>query len=328
MSLSKPKQGVASDWFRASEASGDFMGIRFGRVHKETEELEWEYVSHCDCDGIGGFARLSRNRGADVGTLPTIKKSCIGIISPLWRLLCASRRSCDYAQRSDWAPESPEKTLETEAAQAVAWHLFSEEETIGILAKCRSRKVTVNSVLLQHLDEAVRADIRRPHLTIPWMIPVNIRGDISLPDDTSNHVSCVQVDLAPNDLAEEIQKQIQRRLKNGEHRANYLLLGLGKFLSHESKVKFLIKDRSKPAGNIGAFSNLGVWDSKKKIKTEYSWLFCPPVVKGQLLAAGCVTFQNRLGLAIQAHPQLRVSSDTVHAWMTRWTGKINESSFY
>ena len=121
---------------------------------------------------------------------------------------------------------------------------------------------------------------------------------------------------------EEIQQQIRSRLERGEHRANLLLLGLGRFLSHDSKVKFLTEDRSKPSGNIGAFSNLGVWDSEKNMANEDSWLFCPPVVKGQLLGAGCVTFQNRLGLAIQPHPSMPSSRDIATDWMKRWVDGI------
>jgi desulfoferrodoxin (superoxide reductase-like protein) len=206
-----------------------------------------------------------------------------------------------------------------------AWHLFSESETKELLNKCRVAQITVNSFLLKHLDRAIRPEIRRPELGIPWMIPVNLRGDFQHPDDTANHVSCVEVTVSPDDSAKAIQKQILNRLRRGEHRANHLLLGLGKFLSHRAKVKFLRKDRSKRTGNIGAFSNLGVWDAEKKLKDDASWLFCPPVVKGQLLAAGCVTFQNRLGLTIQNHPKLPLSGNTVKTWMSRWVEGIREA---
>ena len=46
------------------------------------------------------------------------------------------------------------------------------------------------------------------------------------------------------------------------------------------------------------------------------WLFCPPVVTGQLLGAGCVTFQGRLGLAIQGRPM---------GLMERWLGLIRSA---
>jgi len=237
----------------------------------------------------------------------------------LWRLWRGSREETDYADRTDWSKSDPPAS---KVSGTVAWHLFSDTETADILGKCRLERVTVNSLLLKRLDQVIRPEIRRPHLRIPWMIPVNLRGDINYADDTENHVSCVEVSIAPDDSAQRIQSQILRRLMRGEHRANHLLLGLGKFLSHQAKVKILKKQRSKTAGNIGAFSNLGVWDPGKRIKTDDSWLFCPPVVTGQLLGAGCVTFQNRLGLTIQGQSGSISSPDIVTGWMKRWVEGI------
>ena len=90
--------------------------------------------------------------------------------------------------------------------------------------------------------------------------------------------------------------------------------------SPEKHVSFalLSKDRAKPAGNIGSFSNLGVWDVGKTPASGDGWLFCPPVVTGQLLGAGCVTFQGRLGLAIQGHSCLSSTPSVAMGWMGRW----------
>jgi len=317
--LNKPSQSIASQWFLASEATGDFMGIRYGRLPQGSQEVDWSFVSHCDCDGIGGFARILRKRGAELQKLPEAKNRCRGVIGPLWRLWRDSRENKQCADRRDWELSG---SPGAKASGAVAWHLFTEEQTKDIREKCRREQVTVNSLLLKHLDQAIRPETLRPHLKIPWMVPVNLRGDIMHADDTENHVSCVDVFIAPDDSAEAIQQQILRRLERGEHRANHLLLELGRLLSHGAKKKFLTNDRSKPAGNIGAFSNLGVWDSEVLIETDDSWLFCPPVVRGQLLGAGCVTFQNRLSLAIQGHPGLFLSPDIASGWMKRWVEQL------
>lgn len=316
------KQNVASLWFRASEAAGDFMGIRYGRITRGSDEPEWLFVSHCECDGIGGFARLLRERGAEIAELPQTKQPFRGVIRPLWNLCRINRESAACADRTDWKCSAADGS---EAPTAVAWHLFSEAETEEIIVKCRAKKLTVNSLLLKHLDQAVRPEINRPHLKIPWMIPVNLRGDINHADDTENHVSCVGVSIAADDPVQKIHQQILRRLALGEHRANHLILGLGGFLSHRTKMRLLTEERSKPAGNIGAFSNLGVWDAGKRIDTDDSWLFCPPVVTSQLLSAGCVTFQNRLALTIQPHPG-HPSPDIANIWMRRWVEGIESFS--
>jgi hypothetical protein len=289
------------------------MGIRYGRVPDGSGEVEWHFVSHCDCDGIGGFARLLRERDVETGKLPETKHPCRGAIGPMWRLWCDSRRAGECAARADWsATDQPAVGV----SDAVAWHLFTEDETREIVARCRRMGVTVNSFLLKHLDQAVRPDTRRPELPIPWMIPVNLRGDICHADDTENHVSCVEARISPDDSPEDIQRDILRRLARGEHRANHLLLMVGAVLSHKAKVAFLKKDRAKPAGNIGAFSNLGVWSAESG--RGEGWVFCPPVVTGQLLGAGCVTYGGRLGLALQGHPALSSTPEMAAGWMGRW----------
>lgn len=294
------------------------MGIRYGRVTPNSDGVEWSFISNCECDGIGGFVRILREHGAEMPSLPQTKHPCQGMIAPLWELWRNRKSNPESAKRSDWAqarnsPPGP--------SSEVAWHLFSEKETKELLEKCRREGVTVNSFLLKQLDQAIRPDIQKPNAVIPWMIPVNLRGDLEHRDETRNHVSYIEARIQRDDSAKTIQVQLQQRLKRGEHRANYLILGIGRFLSHETKVKIIQKDRAKPAGNIGVFSNLGVWDPEKTIDTRDSWLFCPPVVKGQLLGAGCVTFQGRLGLTIQGHAN-STPPGIADTWMNCWLSAI------
>ena len=288
------------------------MGIRYGRISKG--EVQWFDVSHCECDGIGGFARILRKRGAKIPKLPETKHPCHGIFLPLWRLL-RNRDNNGSAMRSDWLPATPTKT---NAVENIAWHLFTKDETQAILERCREQQVTLNSHLLHCLDQSIRPEIRSPERKIPWVVPVNLRGDIRYADDTQNHVSCVEVHIKSNDTTQTIHHQILQRLERGEHRANFLLLTLGGILSHQAKVNFLTKDRAKPAGNIGSFSNLGVWNIDETIADEDGWIFCPPVVTGQRLGAGCVTFNGRLSIATQGN------SPTER--MRRWVENIGEPS--
>lgn len=315
-------QNISALWFRASEATGDFMGIRYGRIVQGSYEVEWHFVSHVECDGVGGFARLLRERGAWLETLPQTKKPRGGFVGPLWRLWRKRPDAKGCANRRDWGLVGTHETKRPEDSKAVAWRLFTEEQTREIRDRCRRDKVTVNSFLLKHLDQAVRPDIKRPQLKIPWMVPVNLRGDVRFHDDTENHVSCVDVCIGPEDSVKSVHSQVLHCFEQGEHRANFLMVQLGKFLSHSAKVKYLQNGRSKPEGNIGAFSNLGVWDPEKTIQTTDSWLFCPPVVAGQLLGAGCVTFHNRLGIVIQGNPRLGLSSEIASDWMNRWVKGI------
>jgi hypothetical protein len=319
--LSDHTQNAVSQWFRATEALGDFMGIRYGRVPHGSGEVEWFHVSHVECDGVGGFARLLRRHGAVIDPLPKTKNPCRGIIGPLWRLWRNSRRHSNSATRGDWLRNHQPQSG---APGDPAWHLFSEQETQLILEAARRQRVTVNSLLLTHLDASVRPELGRCDARLPWMVPINMRGDGKVADDTSNQVSCFDVVIAPDDSVSEVHRQIIKRLADGEHRANLLLMELGKLLGHERRMQYIARSRTKPAGNIGAFSNLGSWDAQKRIDSDDAWLFCPPLATGQRLAAGCVTFQNKLGLMIQARRDPSDPPEPAKRWMERWVARIGD----
>lgn len=306
---------ISSDWFRASEAAGDTMTIVYGRIPKGSGQIEWFHLSHCECDGIGGFTRLLRERGIKDLTPPKTKHPFRKLFAPLWNRVIDSISLPPCANRSDWK----HNVASASEDHPVGWHLFTKEETQRIIDHCRELQVTVNSFLLKQLDQSIRQEILRPKEKISWMIPVNLRGDIEYPDDTANHVSCIEPKIAADDTPQSIQTQILHRLKRGEHRANFLLLSLGGIFSHATKVRLLQKDRTKPAGNIGAFSNLGVWEIDPALTADEGWVFCPPRVTGQLLGAGCVTFNGRLGLATQG----KASPER----MERWVRNIGEHAF-
>ncbi|RYD17110.1 MAG: hypothetical protein EOP88_28295, partial [Verrucomicrobiaceae bacterium] len=169
---SSPSHNIDTAWFRASETTGDYMGIRYGRLVDGMGEPEWYYVSHCDCDGIGGFARLLREYGEGTPPLPQTTSPCRGTIGPLWRLIFGGAVvKGPSARRADWAP--PATSARSGPSAAVAWHAFTVEETA-----------------------ALRAEVQNSHLRVPWMVPVNLRGDIRHRDETENHVSCVEVHIA------------------------------------------------------------------------------------------------------------------------------------
>jgi hypothetical protein len=49
------------------------------------------------------------------------------------------------------------------------------------------------------------------------------------------------------------------------------------------------------------------------------------VLRFQRVGAGCVTFQNRLSLLIQAHPELTTSPAVPRSWMQDWVAEIKRA---
>jgi hypothetical protein len=178
---------------------------------------------------------------------------------------------------------------------------------------------------LKHLTKAIRPFLEDQSSVVPWMIPVNLRGKLVRDRDTANYSSYVGVKVQSYETPHDIHLNIYAALHRREHWANWYALHTGRFLTRGMRKFLLAKELAMSQWNLGSFSNLGDWDPEKEItQTEClgDWLFSPPVLRCQLIGAGCVTFQNRLSLVIQAHPELTTNPAIAKAWMQNWVKEI------
>ena len=314
-----------SQWFLVCEGMGEYIGIRFGRIAPEATEPEWKFLRHIDFDGVGGFAELLRRGGAVLPRLPQIKHPS----APSWlSFVRALPKFLTPRQRVMWGPLERGKVTENACSDpplAVAWHIFDETATTQIRRVCRKNGVTVNSFLLKHLTKAIRPSLSDQSSTVPWMIPINLRGKVVRDRDTANFTSYVGVKVFSYENVFDVHRKIYAALGRGEHWANWYAYQVGR-LTTSSMKEFLIKtDLAMSQWNLGSFSNLGDWDSDKSITQpdcKGGWLFAPPVLRCQMIGAGCVTFQNRLSLTIQAHPDLTTRPEVTQSWIENWVKEI------
>jgi hypothetical protein len=313
-------------WFIAAEALGEYIGIRFGRIAPGTSEPEWFYYRHAEFDGIGGLAQILRSRGATLGQLPQMKHPAPPSMVPLLKLM---PKFLQPRNRLKLKPLNANRTVNgiPEPPPAVAWHVFDEPVTLQLRQACRQAGVTLNSFLLQHLTGAIRPHLEDQAAAVPWMIPVNLRGKVVRESDTANYSSYVSVKVRPTDHVRDLHQRIYSALDRGEHWANWNAYSLGRFSPHGMKKFLIAKELATAQWNIGGFSNLGDWDPEKKItpaNCQGAWLFCPPVLRFQRISAGCITFQNRLSLLIQTHPELTTDPAIPAAWIQGWVGEIKQ----
>lgn len=207
----------------------------------------------------------------------------------------------------------------------MAWNIFDENTTTQIRRVCRKAGVTVNSFLLKHLTKAIRPCLEDQSSVIPWMIPVNLRGKVTRDSDTANHSSYIAVNVQSYETVHDVHRNIYAALARGEHWANWNAYKLGRFLTNGLRRHLIATEKAMSQWNLGGFSNLGDWDPEKKITAAGccgGWLFCPPVLRCQLVGAGCVTFQNRLSLTIHAHPEFTTDPAIPKGWMQNWVKEI------
>jgi hypothetical protein len=317
------KNDPISPWFIAAEDLGEYIGIRFGRVVSGSKEPNWVFLRHTDFDGIGGFAELLRRHGASLPRLPQIKHPHPPSWLPLARLLPKFLKPRHRVKwRSFNGPVSTSSA--SQPPSAVAWHVFDESATTQIRRACRKSAFTVNSFLLKHLTKAIRPFLEDESSVIPWMIPVNLRGKVAGARDTDNYSSYIGLKVNSYETAHDIHRNIYDTLGRGEHWANWYSYRASSLTTSKLKKFLLVKGMAMSQWNLGSFSNLGDWDAEKNLSPSCGgpWLFCPPVLRCQLVGAGCVTFQNRLSLVIQAHPELTTDAAIPAAWLQNWLKEI------
>lgn len=311
-------------WFKTLESMGEFSGIRYGRVHPTTGEVEWMYLSHAEFDGIGAFAHLLRERGATLGSLPQITHPKRLSWWPFLRLLpkmMAPRKILQWRTMKLGEMQGPPG----KPAPSIAFHVFDEVKTAKIRRMSRQTVVTVNSLLMKYLDRAIRPSLADPSCAIPWMVPVNLRGRVTQPRDTGNHSSYVGIKIFASETAVDVHRQIYAALNRGEHLATWLGFTASRGASEKLRKKLILTNRASTQWSVGGFSNLGVWDPDRHITApdcRGDWLFAPPVLRFQVIGAGCVTFQGRLTLTLQIHPELTTSPEVASEWMRDWVREI------
>lgn len=308
-------------WFQASIDLGDHIGIRFGHLPPDSEEPEWQYFSHADYDGIGGFADILRTRGFDPGTLPSIPhpaprtwwpflRSMYLYLTPRERVTWKKRFGGKAQPRHDKAPES------------VAWHIFDRDTTNRIIAACKNTNYTVNSFLLAHLGEALFPDAAEDTRKIGIMVPVNLRGKVNRTRDTENHVSFVRVPMERKDSPSRVHQKIYRELNRGEHWANWNAYTATRFIPLKIRRAMVKADLVTSQYTVGVFSNIGVWNRDGQFPLEGDWLFAPPAMRFFMIAAGCVTWNGRLSLCLHLHPEISADPQDARDWISSWTASI------
>lgn len=153
-------------WFWSLEETGEFIGIRFGRIPPGQSQPEWKFMPHTDVDGIGGFAQMLRKKGVRVPQLPQIKHPAPP--SPLAALKSAPKFLLPQRKLAWRGISGPTKTSDAKTPPpAVAWHVFDEASTLAIRRFCRKSSITVNSYLLRQLSKAIRPSLQDQSAIIP-----------------------------------------------------------------------------------------------------------------------------------------------------------------
>lgn len=321
---SSPGRDPIRPWFEALEELGDYSSFKFGHV-AESGEVRWHERSHKLFDGIGGFADILQEAKIVPPPLPQNKHPSKPSWWPFVRALPAllgPRRRLAWASLEK-GPAVPEGPLPD---PVLGWHLFDEDQSVAVREAARALGVTINSYLLKHLDAVIRKELQNPKAATPWMLPVNLRSKVKCERETENQSSYLAIQIAHDQDVTDLHADIHRRLDRGEHWAAWKGYSATRPFPPALKKWALAHDRAMTQWNLGLFTNLGNWDPDKTITDpDYSraWVVRATVLRSQMIGAACISFQGRLSLSVQVHPDLTTAPSVPERWMKDWVQRIS-----
>jgi len=304
-----------ADFFSAMHESGEDISIVYGQkagapVHAEPS---WFELPHDQFDGISGLASLLRRQGLRVDKLPVLRGDRL-TLSRAVRGLFAVLPTLKVRQRQWRNFDARRKVRFLPVRERVAWHLFTEEQTAGIVKSAKAADVTVNTYLLFHLDAAVSAQLTPPATGRRWMIPVNLRGAVTRPTPDAPCISFIGADIDCGSSLDQLQTQITRMRERACHWGSWIALHAGEVIGGKAMRRDLRSREEKNHGWTGIFSNLGVWE----VPGSSSWVFCPAIWRSHPVGAGCLTMNGRMAITIQLHDAFYADLGTSYALLKAW----------
>jgi hypothetical protein len=296
---------VARVFDRMERQHGVSFDFPLGIVRDERDEIAWRWYSHVDYDGIGVMAEIARELGQE---LPASYIKIRRDRDARWHehLRPFFRRS--YLRKAPGSPwDLPRRKRPASPPRHTPQHLIllTDEETREVATVARDLRVSVNTLLLWSLAEAVRGSAVLPHHRQHWTVPINMRGGVGMRDDMANPISFIRVIVRPGDTPQAVQARLYELLETGMH---YVMLRWIRFFAHRSWLRF------PPVRSTGTFSNVGVFH----VPGVHRVITCPPVGPTEPIAGCVVTWNGRMSIALSVHASMAPPAGAIDAVGARW----------
>jgi len=309
----------AGEWFRILQETGEDTSIAIGRA---TTPIRWNFLPHEQRDGQASLRFQTQADGVSCASAERDVRRHAGR-APTWveraaLFLGYLRRS--HLRHTPWRRRDPRQKARREVPSTL---FFSPEETQRLELFARGQGASLNSLCLWALNRAVASFCLPSPERAGWMVPFDMRR--VLPEShhqAANLASYVEAEISPRASPGEIHAQIREGLRQRRHWGAWIGTNLGQWISPwvgEARARRILRDswaRHAPPEHswMGSFSNLGRWESTDSV----GYVFCPPCVLTQPIAAGALVWNGRLRLALRLHASLLPGPDEADRLAREW----------
>lgn len=288
---------------------GHDVNIYFNRISKDKNNAitnTWYSRCHSISDGVGAFSDLQSTLSGERWQQPHNQKiPRPNLLKQLWQLLkyLWSHRPIEYRWRFN-------KQQNTSLNQDyVATINFSQKSTEELLAWAKLNKISLNSLLLWSLDKSTRSLLLVDNNVRAWLIPVNMRGGLTLVNPSFNYTASLNLRLQNKGSSKGIEeltvRDFDNKIKNlysqGQQWGSWLYSNFSKYIPLTWSNRFIKNYKS---CWLGVFSNLGTWSNPQETPLDESvqWGVVSPATPFNPVASVALTWNNQLTLSLRIHP--------------------------
>jgi hypothetical protein len=329
------KRDIFAEFYDALEEMGEYCAFDIGRYCTGMPAPEWTHFRHQDYDGATALAHLLLARAnnesdfknnlaalSDMASSPNPPSSRQLFVA--WLRLIRDRLRQRVPMRwkrfdKSWRPVSASLSRPT----AVAWSLFSKDETRRLGELARSHGVSLQSWLLWALKEAIVPELVPGTGVLTWHVPVSMHG--AFPGEMRNSNFSLEVRFPPEAPPKEVHKAIRKELRLRTHWIAAKLTLSFAWMIPRWIFRRLVRFAAMLPPWQGSFSNSGAFalspetaDTPGTAEVEEWFIGLNPVIKSSPLGVCCSEWRGRLALSVQIHPALATDPHVARDWIASW----------
>jgi hypothetical protein len=333
----KASKDYISMWFDVRKELGISDAMSIGPMNKSSGDIQWNTFSHSKMDGIGGIATILRDQGYPCKNLPISREKSEPSSWQLYKLNKLQKKNNKIESKY-----TPSKTIRwknnfpcsNDNSADIVNAYFDKETTLLIKRNAKKNRVAFSTFLMWSLNKAIADNLIDGNQNYYWFYPVNLRGAISLENDTSNYSSGITICLNNYITPKQLQQEIKHKIKLKEHWSTWKLAHIGKLIGKPG-VRYIYKSISKKNFYAGSFSYLGAWPlQENNIPAENNdevWVSCGIGTKNYPVSTGIMEWHGQLTLGLKLHPMIcqdiKLTEKCLHDWKINLTEEINHNEF-
>lgn len=333
----KTSKDYIAMWFDVRKELGISDAMNIGPMNKINGNIQWHTFSHSKMDGIGGIATILREQGYPCRQLPQSGEKFEPSAWSLYRLNKIERNkkninnTCTPSKTIRWKNQYP---CSNDNSADIVNIYFDKNTTLKIKRNAKKNSVAFSTFLIWSLNKSVADNLLDGNQNYYWFYPVNLRGAISLNNDTSNYSSGINICLNNYITPKQLQKEIKHKIKLKEHWSTWKLAHIGKLIG-KAGVRYIYNSISKKHFYAGSFSYLGRWplqaDKNPAENEKEVWVSCGIGTKNYPISTGIMEWYGQLTLGLKLHPMIcqdvKLTEKCLNDWKINLTEDKNHNEF-